>query len=85
METLTPSPAKQEQTTGGQPRVKQLPAAPIPAPENPPAAVRQAQQAVGPAWTFIIEAMMISTKKSAELSFDILFEYIVIYGRKMAI
>lgn len=49
METLTPSPAKQEQTTGGQPRVKQLPAAPIPAPENPPAAVRQAQQAVGPA------------------------------------
>lgn len=48
-ETVTPSPARQEHTIGGQPRAKQLPAAPKPAPENPPAAPIQAAQLAGPA------------------------------------
>lgn len=49
IETVTPIPAKQVQTTGGHPRVKQLAALPKPALDKPPAAAMHAAHEAGPA------------------------------------
>lgn len=51
IDVVIPKPAKQAQTAGGNIKVKHEPAAVNPAVANPPAAPRQAAQAIGPALT----------------------------------
>jgi hypothetical protein len=51
IDVVIPKPAKQVQTAGGNIKVKHEPAAVNPAVANPPAAPRQAAQAIGPALT----------------------------------
>ncbi len=46
-----PSPARQEQTAGGNPKVKQPPTAPPDPPKTAPTAVKQTEQAIGPDYT----------------------------------
>lgn len=60
-----PNPARQEQTAGGNPKVKQPPTAvPVP-PTTAPTAAKQAEQARGPDYTRTIVSKSRITKKKA--------------------
>lgn len=58
-DAVSPNPAKQVQIAGGNPKVKQPPAAPNPAPAKVPEAPMQAAHAAGPDCTLVRQARMI--------------------------